>query len=185
MADANPVAIARHASALSIVWGVLLIVCGMLAIGLPLIAAVAVTVVVAWLLLFAGVVHVIVAFHSHSAGGVIWRLLIGLAYGFAGVYFLLHPILGAASLTLVLAALFLLEGVLEIVLFFHLRPIRGAGWVLFDGVIALLLGSLIYLQWPSSSLWAIGVLVGVNMVFSGITRIMLSSAARAALSRAA
>jgi uncharacterized membrane protein HdeD (DUF308 family) len=184
MADPNPVAAARHASSWSIVWGVLLILCGMLAIALPFYAALAVEILVGWLLIFAGVLHVIIAFHTHTAGSVIWRLLIGLAYGFVGAYILWRPIVGVTALTLVVAVLFLLEAVLEIILFFQLRPMHGAGWVLFDGIITLLLGLLIYLHWPSSTLWAIGILVGVSMIFSGVTRIALSSAARAALAHA-
>jgi uncharacterized membrane protein HdeD (DUF308 family) len=74
--------------------------------------------------------------------------------------------------------LFLIEGILDVILFFNMRPMRGAVWVLVDGIITLLLGLMIYLQWPSSSLWAIGVLVGVSMIISGVTRVMLSLAVR-------
>jgi uncharacterized membrane protein HdeD (DUF308 family) len=87
---------------------------------------------------------------------------------------------GVASLTLVLASLFLLEGILNIVLFFRIRSSRRSGWVLIDGVITLFLGLMIYTQWPSSSAWAIGTLVGVSMIFSGLTRVMLSLAVRKA-----
>lgn len=168
----------RQASTWSIVWGVLLILFGMLAVGSPFVAAVAVNVVIAWLIIFAGVVHLILAFHAHGAGSLIWKLLVGLAYLCFGVYLLLHPLLGVASLTLVLASLFLIEGVLDIVLFFRMRSMRGSVWVLIDGVITLLLGLLIYMQWPSSSAWAIGTLVGVSMIISGVARVMLSLAVR-------
>jgi uncharacterized membrane protein HdeD (DUF308 family) len=77
-----------------------------------------------------------------------------------------------------LAGLFLFEGVLNIVLFFQLRALQGAPWILFDGIVTLILAMLIYLQWPSSSMWAIGTLVGISMIFSGITRVMLSLAVR-------
>jgi uncharacterized membrane protein HdeD (DUF308 family) len=165
---------------LSILWGVSLIILGMLAVGSPFIAAVAVNVVIAWLILFAGVVHLTVAFHTREAGSLIWRLLVGLAYVFFGVYLLARPALGVVSLTLVLASLFLVEGVLNIVQFFSIRSLRGSSWVLIDGIITLLLGLMIYTQWPSSSLWAIGTLVGVSMIISGVTRVMLSLAVRKA-----
>jgi uncharacterized membrane protein HdeD (DUF308 family) len=152
----------------------------MVAIGSPFLAAVAVNVVVAWLIVMAGVVHVMIAFHSHGAGSVIWKLLVGLAYLFFGSYLIVHPVLGVASLTLVLACLFLVEGILDIVLFFRMRALRGSSWILLDGLITLLLGLLIYLQWPSSSLWAIGTLVGISMIISGISRVMLSFAVRQA-----
>ncbi len=181
MAEHTTVEIVRHASTWSIVWGVLLIVFGMLAVGSPFIAALAVNVVIAWLIVLAGAVHLIVAFHAHGTGSLIWKLLVGLAYLFFGAYLIMHPVLGVASLTLVLASLFLIEGVLDIVLFFRMRSVQGSSWVLVDGVITLLLGLMIYLRWPSSSVWAIGTLVGVSMIISGVTRVMLSLAVRKAV----
>jgi len=178
MAQTTPVDIVRQASTLSILWGVLLIVFGMVAIGSPFLAAVAVNVVIAWLIVLAGVVHIMLAFRAHGAGSKIWKLLVGLAYVFFGAYLIIHPLLGVASLTLVLASLFLIEGVLDIILFFKMRPAGGARWVLIDGIVTLLLGLMIYMQWPMSSAWAIGVLVGVSMIISGVTRVMLSLAVR-------
>jgi uncharacterized membrane protein HdeD (DUF308 family) len=178
MADQSSAEIVRHGSTLAILWGVLLIVFGMFAVGSPFLAAVAVSVVVAWLIILAGVVHLMLAFHTHRAGRLIWKLLVGLAYVFFGVYLILHPVPGVASLTLVLAWLFLIEGILDVISFFNMRPMRGAIWVLVDGIITLLLGLMIYLQWPSSAVWAIGVLVGVSMIISGVTRVMLSLAVR-------
>jgi uncharacterized membrane protein HdeD (DUF308 family) len=180
MADQSPTEIVRHGSTLSILWGVLLIVFGIFALGSPFLAAVAVSVAVAWLIILAGVVHLMLAFHTHRAGRFVWKLLVGLAYVCFGVYLIVHPLLGVASLTLVLASLFLIEGILNVILFFQMRPMRGAFWVLVDGLITLLLGLMIYLQWPSSSVWAIGVLVGVSMIISGVTRVMLSLAVRKA-----
>jgi uncharacterized membrane protein HdeD (DUF308 family) len=176
MAQQTPSGMVRRASALSILWGVSLIVLGMLAVGSPFVAAVAIN--VAWLLVLAGVVHLTVAFHTREAGSLIWRVLVGLAYLFFGVYLIMHPALGVASLTLVLASLFLVEGILNIALFFQVRSIQGSAWLLIDGIITLLLGLMIYMQWPSSSAWAIGTLVGVSMIISGVTRVMLSSAVR-------
>jgi uncharacterized membrane protein HdeD (DUF308 family) len=180
MAQQTPSGIVRSVSTLSILWGVSLIILGMLAVGSPFIAAVAVNLVIAWLIVLAGVVHLTVAFHTREAGRVIWRLLVGLAYIFFGVYLIARPALGVASLTLVLASLFLVEGILNIVLFFGIRTLRGSSWVLIDGIITLLLGLMIYTQWPSSSAWAIGTLVGVSMIISGVTRVMLSLAVRKA-----
>jgi uncharacterized membrane protein HdeD (DUF308 family) len=178
MADHSPVEIVRHASTLSILWGVLLIVFGFFAVGAPFVAAIAVSFAVAWLIILAGVVHLMIAVHAHRAGRLLWKLLVGVAYVAFGVYLLLHPVLGVASLTFVLAVLFLVEGILDVILFFNMRSMRGAFWVLVDGLVTLLLGLMIYLQWPSSSLWAIGVLVGVSMIISGVTRVMLSLAVR-------
>jgi uncharacterized membrane protein HdeD (DUF308 family) len=180
VAQNTAVDVVRQASTLSIVWGVLLIVLGMAAVGSPFLAAVAVNVAIAWLIVLAGAVHVILAFRAHGAGSTIWKLLVGVAYVCFGVYLILHPVLAVASLTLVLASLFLIEGVLDMVLFVKMRSMGGSSWVLLDGIITLLLGAMIYMQWPSSSAWAIGTLVGVSMIISGVTRVMMSLAVRKA-----
>jgi uncharacterized membrane protein HdeD (DUF308 family) len=181
MREHIPVAIVRQASTWSIVWGVLLTIFGILAVGSPFLAAVGVTVVIAGIIVLAGIVHLILAFHVHRAEGLIWKLLVGLAYLFLGPYLIMHPELSVASLTLVLATLFMVEGILDVVLFFKMRSIRGSSWVLVDGIITLLLGLLIYLQWPSSSVRAIGILVGVSLIISGVARVMLTLAVRKAL----
>jgi uncharacterized membrane protein HdeD (DUF308 family) len=180
MAQNTPVEMVRHASTVSVVWGLLLIVFGAAAIVSPFLAAVALNVAVAWLIVLAGIVHVVLAFRAHGAGSMIWKLLVGVAYVCFGGYLILHPVLGVASLTLLLASLFLIEGVLDIVLFVKLRPIQGATWLLFDAITSLLLGGMIYMQWPSSSAWAIGTLVGISMIFSGVARVMMSLAVRKA-----
>jgi uncharacterized membrane protein HdeD (DUF308 family) len=72
------------------------------------------------------------------------------------------------------------EGILNIVLFVKMRPVHGSTWVLIDGIVTLLLGLMIYLQWPSSSAWAIGTLVGISMIFSGVARVIMSLAVRRA-----
>ena len=172
----------RSGSTMSILWGVLLVVLGVFAIASPFLAAVAVEIAIAWLIVFAGVVHVVLAFHAHGAGSVIWKLLIGLAYLALGGYLIYRPLLGVASLTLLLAALFVIEGILDLVIYFKMRPLHGSGWVLVDGIITLILGGLIYAQWPLSSVWAIGVLVGASLMISGITRIAMSLAIRRAAS---
>jgi uncharacterized membrane protein HdeD (DUF308 family) len=178
VAQNTAVDVVRQASTLSIVWGILLIVLGMAAVGSPFLAAVAVNVAIAWLIVLAGAVHAILAFRAHGAGSMIWRLLVGVAYVCFGVYLILHPVLAVASLTLLLATLFLIEGILDIVLYVKMRSTGGSIWLLTDGIITLLLGLLIYMQWPSSTAWAIGTLVGVSMIISGISRVMMSLAAR-------
>ncbi|MFZ0954730.1 MAG: DUF308 domain-containing protein [Candidatus Sulfotelmatobacter sp.] len=180
MAQNTAVDVVRHASSLSIGWGVLLILLGMAAVGSPFLAAVAVNVAIAWLIVLAGSIHIILAFRAHGAGSMIWKLLVGVAYVCFGIYLILHPVLAVASLTLILASLFLIEGVLDIVLFVKMRSIGGSSWVLIDGIITILLGLLIYMQWPSSSAWAIGTLVGISLIISGVARVMMSLAVRKA-----
>jgi len=94
------------------------------------------------------------------------------------VYLIAHPAVGVASLTLLLATLFLIEGILNIALYFQVRAIERAGWFLLDGIITILLGLMVYRQWPSSSAWAIGTLIGISLIVSGVTRVMLSLTVR-------
>jgi uncharacterized membrane protein HdeD (DUF308 family) len=180
MAQEISILTGRPGSTASIIWGVVLVILGVLAIGSPLLAAVAVDVAIAWLIVFGGIVHIVIGFHSHGAGSVIWKLLVGLAYLAFGTYLIFRPLLGVASLTLVLAALFVIEGILNIIMYFKMRPLHGSIWVLVDGIITLFLGGIIYWQWPLSSAWAIGLVVGVSMMVSGMARIAMSWAIRRA-----
>src|SRR5579863_8667573 len=175
----------RRASTWSILWGVSLICLGMLSLAMPLVAAVAINVLIAWLIVLAGVVHLVVAFHTREAGSVIWRLLVGLAYICFGGYLIARPALGVVSLTLLLASLFLVEGIFNIIQFFRAPSALRSTWFLLDGVVTLLLGLMIFMHWPSSSAWAIGTLVGVSLIFSGVTRLMVSLAVRKAATTSA
>jgi uncharacterized membrane protein HdeD (DUF308 family) len=83
-----------------------------------------------------------------------------------------------ASLTLAIAIYLFAEGVLELILSFRLRPMPGSNWLLFDGIITVILGVMIWRTWPSSTEWVVGTLVGISMLFSGISRLMISLAAR-------
>ncbi|HTU43906.1 MAG TPA: DUF308 domain-containing protein [Bryobacteraceae bacterium] len=169
----------------SIGLSVLMIVAGIVAIALPMAAGIAINLLVAWLLLFSGCTHLVFAWYTRSAGGLLWELLVGALYIFIGVYLLMHPVAGLLSLTLALAIYLFLEAILEFALGFKLRPLPGSGWLLFDGVLTLILAVMIWRAWPSSSEWAIGILVGVSMVFSGTSRLMLSLAARSVTSKLA
>ena len=179
MNETSTVAV-RKASAWSIVWGLVMLLCGILAIALPLETSIGIVIILAWVILFAGIAHLIFAFQSQGVGAVIWQLLLGVAYGIAAIYMLTHPLLGVLSLTLVLAIFLLFEGVLEIALYFRIRGIKHSGWVLFDGIVTLILGIFIWRHWPSSAVWLIGTLVGISLIFSGVSRIMLALAFRSA-----
>jgi len=168
----------HRATTWSLVVSVLMIVSGVLAIGLPMVAGIAVTAVVGWLLIPSRVLHLALAWRGDRAGAVVWEILLGLAYGVIGFYVLANPVAGLASLTLAVAIYLFVEGVLEFILSFQLRPAPGAGWLLVDGIVTLVLAVMIWSTWPSSAAWVIGTLVGISMLFSGITRLMLSLAVR-------
>jgi uncharacterized membrane protein HdeD (DUF308 family) len=175
--------IAKKSVGWSIALSVLMLVAGVLAIVVPPAAGIAVLIVVAWLLIVSGAAHLVFAWHTRTTGGIVWELLLGILYIVVGVYALMHPVAGLASLTLVLAIYLLIEGVLELVLSFRLRPMPGANWLLFDGVVTLILGILIWKTWPSSTEWVIGTLVGISMIFSGVSRLGISLAARHVLAK--
>ncbi len=162
----------------SIVLSVLMMVAGILAIIVPPAFGIAVTILLGWLLVFCGAAHLAYAWETRHSGGLWWGLLLGVIYIAAGGYISLHPMSGLASLTLVLAAYLLVESILEFILAYQLRPLTGSGWLVLDGIVTLILAVMIGWTWPSSSLWVIGTLVGISMLFSGITRLMISLSAR-------
>ncbi len=172
---------ARKAATWSIVFSVLMIAAGVLAIGLPMIAGVAVTAIVAWLLVFSGLLHLGFAWRAGRPGAVVWEILLGILYGAIGFYLIARPVAGLESLTLAIALYLFLEGVLELVLSFGLRPAPGSGWLLVDGIITLILAVMIWSTWPSSATWVVGTLIGISMLFSGITRLMFSMGLRRVL----
>ena len=168
----------RHITGWSLTVSVLMILAGILAIGLPVAAGIAVNILVAWLLVFCGVAHLVFGWHIREIGGIIWEMLLGALYIGIGAYLLTHPVAGLVTLTLALAIYLFAEGVLELVLSFQVRPRQGWGWLLLDGIVTLFLAMMIWRTWPASTEWVIGTLVGISMIFSGATRLMLSIAAR-------
>jgi uncharacterized membrane protein HdeD (DUF308 family) len=162
----------------SIAISILMIVAGFLAIVVPPAAGIAVDIVVGWLLLFSAGAHFAYAWHIRKSKGALWEVLLGILYAFVGILLLLNPLVGLVSVTLALAAYLLVDGILELILSYRLRPAPGTGWLLFDGIVTLILAFMIWRTWPVSSEWAIGILVGISMLFSGISRLMVSIAAR-------
>jgi uncharacterized membrane protein HdeD (DUF308 family) len=171
----------KQAAGMSIGWAIVMIVLGVVAILMPYSTGIGVSIFVGWIMVFSGFAYVAYAFAAQSAGAVLWRLLVGVVYVVGGGYLAFHPGIALETLTLVMAAIFFIEGVTEIVLFFQFRALSGSGWILFDGLITLVLAYLIWRPWPSSSSWAIGTLLGANLIVSGFTRLMYSVEARKSL----
>ncbi len=184
MSDTSARTIVKKSVGWSIGLSVLMIVAGLAAIALPQLAGITVNLLVGWLLVFSGVAHLVFAWHVRTTGGILWEILVGVLYAGIGVYLLIHPVAGLVTLTLALAIYLLLEGILEFILSFAMRPLPGANWLLVDGIITLILAVLIWKTWPSSTEWVIGTLVGISMVFSGFGRLMVSMAARRVVSTA-
>ena len=178
-------ALAPKAVNWSIALSVLLIVTGLFAILIPSISGIVITLFFGWAMIFSGITHFFFAFKTHTTGTLIWELFIGAVYLFTGVYLILHPLSALVALTLILAVYLFFEGVVEIIQFFQLRPRHGAGWLLVDAAVTLILAIMIWRSWPASTVWVIGTLVGISMIFSGFSRLMLSLAARRFLNRIA
>jgi len=178
MSATSTVPIMKESIGWSIGISILMIVAGFLAILLPGAAGIAVNILVGWMLVFSGGLHFVLAWQTRHNRGFFWELLLGILYVAIGGYLLINPIRGLVTLTLALAFYLMIEGVLEFALSYVLRSSPGAGWLLFDSIITVILAILIWRTWPWSTEWAIGILVGINMLFSGVTRLMLSFAAR-------
>lgn len=162
----------------SIALSVLMILAGLLAIVIPPAAGIAITVLFGWLLIFSGAAHLVFGWHTRSAGGLLWELLLGIVYIVAGLYLLRNPLVGMVSLTLALAIYLFVESILEFILAVRLRPMPGSGWLFLDSIVTLALAVIIWRTWPANAGWVLGLLVGISMLFSGVSRLMLSLAAR-------
>jgi uncharacterized membrane protein HdeD (DUF308 family) len=156
----------------------LFMVLGIFAIIEPAVAALAVSRLVGWLLVFGGLVYLIGACAGRGLKEVIFQLAIGIIYLIGGRYSLTHPHLAMATLTLLLGAVIMAGGVAEVVSYLRLKSADASGWMLFNGIIRFFLGGMIWFHWPSSSVWAIGILVGLTLLITGMTRLMFAFTAR-------
>lgn len=174
----------RRASGWSIALGILMIVAGMIAIFAPLEAGLVVVIVVGWMAIFNGGAQLFYAF-SHEAKHRWLEGLLGLIYIIAGIYLLMHPVGGLLALTLLIGSFLVVYGIFALILAFRMRPAAGWGWVLFDALVTILLGLLIYIHWPGTSDFVIGTLIGISFIISGVSRLMLSLAVRRLTAKAA
>jgi uncharacterized membrane protein HdeD (DUF308 family) len=154
--------------------GVAMAVVGLLALLFPVVATVAAAVMVGWILIFAGAATIYGAFTVEGTGPFFGELLIGLLKLALGVYLVRHPDVGMVVLTLLLAAVFMIDGAVQVALSLELRPRDGWVWMLVAGLIAIGAGLLIAAELPSTSLVAIGIILGISFLSTGIARIVLS-----------
>ena len=158
--------------------GAVQLIGGVLALALPWVATWAGVVFFGAVLLAAGAMQLIHAFQVHGWQGMLWHLLSGALYVLGGLILVAHPLVGALAWTLFLAAMFIVDGVFRIVTAFRVRPRDGWGVFAVGGVLSLLVGALVWLKWPSSAVWAIGLLLGINLIFQGSAMLVLSLAYR-------
>lgn len=149
--------------------GVLAIAVGCVAILVPAVASVATAIFIGWILIIAGAFLVAAAFSAHSIGTVVLRLLWAALTVIVGVWLIVEPDNGTLTLTLVLGIYFLFMGLTRIAVAFAARGQQNAGLVGLSGVCGLIIGILILVKFPSSADWAIGLLVGIDLIFAGWT----------------
>ena len=158
--------------------GILFIVAGVFAFASPFLASLVVTTIVAFVIVISGVAQVFQAWRMKSWVGFLWQLAIGIILIVGGIAIYANPVAGTVTLTLLAAAMFIAKGVFQIVLGFRLRPHDGWGWIVASGIVALLVGVLIWAQWPMSSLYALGTLAGISLAFTGWSYVWIALAAR-------
>lgn len=175
---------AKRFTTWNIVAAILFIVLGAFAIIEPAVAGLGVTLLVGWLLVFGGIAYFVGAFYGGGAKHVIFHILAGIVFVLGGLYFITHPLMALGTLTLFLASVIIVAGIFEIIAYFRIQGTQASGWMLFNGIVALFLGGLIWFHWPNSSVWAIGTLVGVNLLLTGVSRLMLGMSAQRVIRRA-
>jgi uncharacterized membrane protein HdeD (DUF308 family) len=166
--------------ALFLIEGIILVILGVAAVAVPPLATLAVELLFGWLFLVSGIVGLITTLWMRSPTGLWWSLLSAIIGIAAGVVLLLWPLSGILSLTFVLIAFFVVEGVSSIMFALeHKRELSGRwGWMLTSGIVDLLLAAIILSGLPGSSAWALGLLVGVNMIFGGWALVAMALYAR-------
>ena len=162
----------------SIFWPVIMILVGLLALSLPIASSFGVARLLGWLLVFGAGFQLIHSFRSKGAGHIVWKVLVALVFLITGIYFLMHPFLAVAVVTLVLALFFLVEGLVDVFSYFATREAGASGWILVNGIVSIILAVMIWRHWPTSALWVLGVLVGVGLLVTGLSRLMMALAVR-------
>jgi uncharacterized membrane protein HdeD (DUF308 family) len=165
---------------LAVVIGIIMLICGFVAIGSPLAAGLSVTIVVGVMLIVGGVAQCFLAFQAGAFGKGLLTFIMGALTAVAGFYLFNQPLAGLASITIFLAAYFVITGIFELVSAFQIRPAEGWGLMLFTGIVTLLLGIMIWRQFPLSGAWAVGMLFGIKLILSGWSLIFIGRSVRGA-----
>ena len=173
----------RVHSGLFLAQGILTTLLGVAAVIWPQISTLAVELYVGWIFLISGAAGVFMMFFAPNVSAFLWTLLTAALSLFAGVVLVWHPVEGAVSLTLLLVALFIAEGVFQIAAALSYRTAfpDSWGWMLSSGIADIILALLLIAGWPSSASWALGLIVGVNLITSGVATIVVASAVRRAV----
>jgi uncharacterized membrane protein HdeD (DUF308 family) len=157
--------------------GICLIILGIIAIWFPVFTTVAAKVFLGWLFLIGGIIQIVHAFSTQTWSAFFFDLVIGVLYVLVGLWLAFFPLTGVLTLTVLIAALFIIEGILELGMAARTRPYEGWVWMLIAGILAIIVGLILLANLPGSALWALGLLVGVKMIVAGWAYLALALAA--------
>jgi uncharacterized membrane protein HdeD (DUF308 family) len=155
----------------SAAWAISLIVLGLLGIVLPLETSLGVVLIIGALLVISGATRVIFSFHATGFGRIVWKVLVGVLYLGVGGYFLTHPLAGLRTLTLVVGCFFLIEAIMDLATYFGYFREGTAGWIALGAIFKVLLGLMILGHWTRGSTQIIGVLVGLDLLITGVSHL--------------
>jgi uncharacterized membrane protein HdeD (DUF308 family) len=167
----------KSASRLGMVWGILTMLFGLFAIASPLYSGLAVAMMVGIALVAAGVSMTIFAFQAPSLGRGVLKLLFGALTVLVGLAVLAQPGIALLKLTALLGAYFVADGILTMIIAWNVKPARGWGWMTFNGAVTLMLAYFILSGWPETAFWVVGMLVGIRLLFAGLTMLTMGTAA--------
>ena len=170
----------RQNAKMAVISGVVLIIAGFIAISSPFYAGLSLTIMLGALLLVGGISQCFLAFQAGAFGRGLLIMLVGIFTAIAGLYLMRQPVAGLAAITLFLVAYFVAAGICELIMAFQARPADGWGWILFNGIVTLLLGILLWRQFPLSGAWAVGILFGIKMIFGGWALVFIGRSVKSA-----
>ncbi|WP_068470969.1 HdeD family acid-resistance protein [Candidatus Protochlamydia phocaeensis] len=174
MEEDTPIDLLQKSRNLLLIEGILFALLGFLAVAMPGISTLSTELFIGWLILFGGIFQAYRTFIARQAPGFWGSLLTSILYIIFGLLMVIFPVAGIISLTLLLIFFFALEGIAKIILGFQLKPFRRWGWFILNGVLALAMAVIIWAGWPGTAFWALGLLVGINMIFFGISLVFLA-----------
>jgi len=171
-------AVAETAPGRGVVWGVLTLLCGAFAVAVPYLSGLAVTLLIGSALLAGGLSMLVFAWRAPSFGRVVLKLLFAALTVVVGIAVVSRPGLALAELTVLVGVYFLFDGFVSMIVAWNVKPANGWGWVTVNGVVAIALGYLILSGWPATALWAVGLLVGIRLLFAGLAMFSLGAPPR-------
>jgi uncharacterized membrane protein HdeD (DUF308 family) len=175
--------VARQSSEASIGFGMLLIILGFFAVMAPTFTGIGVTILIGMMLLTSSIIEIVFAFKSKSFGQGILKFLFGAIGVIAGIIILLTPMFGLGVLTIMMVAFFLGAGILEIIHSFSMKDQDGWGWLIFSGIVSILLAIFLIAQWPASGIWAVGIFVGVRILMHGVVLVSVGKSGQELLTQ--